>query len=487
MAEKRKVAGKSHRFDASRSGGFPPSQGAAVQDMLQRQPPCNVQAEMAVLGSILLRPDVTDEIVMVLRPDDFFDDACRRLFGCMVSMHDVGKKMDPTLLLDELKRSGELDLIGGPPFLARVMNCVATAAHATHYAAIVRHDSTCRSLINSCTTILEEAYEPDSNAQELLSRAEQRIFSILERGDSATVNDIRDVLHQAMDRIDARLRGEHLSGGVETGFTEFDAMTGGLHNSELIILAARPSMGKTALAMNIAENAAMALKQPTLFVSLEMSAIELADRMLCSIAEVNGQRLRNGTISKEDRKRLVERAAEMSEAPLFIDDSPSRTVSEIAAAARRIKRRENGLGLIVIDYLQLIEPDNSSDPRQEQVAKMARRLKGMAREIQVPVLCLAQLNRQAEVAKENRPRLSHLRESGAIEQDADVVMFVHREEYYKTADEREQFAGQAEIIIAKQRNGPIGEVELVCRKEFTRFANPAAKHYDEFEQFNAEF
>jgi replicative DNA helicase len=321
----------------------------------------------------------------------------------------------------------------------------------------------------------------------LLSRAEQRIFSILERGENTTLNDIRDILHQAMDRIDARMKGEHLAGGVETGFTEFDHLTGGLHNSELIVLAARPSMGKTALAMNIAEYVALKLSLPVLFVSLEMSSIELADRMLCSVAEVNGARLRNGTISKEDRKRLVETAAKLSECPLFVDDAPSRTVSEIAAAARRVKRREGALGLIVIDYLQLIEADNSKDPRQEQVAKMARRLKGLAREVDVPVLCLAQLNRQAEVSKENRPRLSHLRESGAIEQDADVVMFVHREEYYRTGEDREQVAGQAEIIIAKQRNGPIGEVELVWRKEFTRFANPAPQHYEEFEQFNAEF
>jgi replicative DNA helicase len=290
-----------------------------------------------------------------------------------------------------------------------------------------------------------------------------------------------------MDRIDARLKGEHVAGGVETGFAAFDNLTGGLHNSELVVLAARPSMGKTALAMNIAEYVTMKLQLPVLFVSLEMSSIELADRLLCSIAEVNSQRLRNGTISKDDRKRLVEKAAVLSECPLYVDDSPSRTVSEVAAAARRIKRREGRLGLVVIDYLQLIEPDNPADPRQEQVAKMARRLKGLAREIDIPVLCLAQLNRQAEVAKENRPRLSHLRESGAIEQDADVVMFVHREEYFRSGPEREQVAGQAEIIIAKQRNGPIGDVELVWRKEFTRFGNPAPQHYSEFEQFNAEF
>lgn len=455
--------------------------------ILDRQPPCNLQAEMAVLGSILLKPDVCDDVIMLLRADDFYDEAHRKLFQHVVAMHDAGKKIDVTLLVDELQRAGDFDAMGGAGFLAKIGNSVATAAHANYYAQIVRQDSTCRALIDSCTEILQEAYEPNNDSQELLSRAEQKIFSILERGESTTLSDIREILHEAMDRIDARMKGEHLLGGVETGLTELDHLTGGLHNSELTILAARPSMGKTALAMNIAEHVVLKLKSPCLFVSLEMSSIELADRMLCSVAEVNSARLRNGTISKEDRKRLVETATELSDAPLYVDDSPSRTVSEIAAAARRIKRRQNGLALIVIDYLQLIEPDNPADPRQEQVAKMARRLKGMAREIGVPVMCLAQLNRQAEVSKENRPRLSHLRESGAIEQDADVVMFVHREEYYRSGEEREQFAGQAEVIVAKQRNGPIGEIELVWRKEFTRFANPAPQHYDEFEQFNAGF
>jgi replicative DNA helicase len=441
---------------------------------------------MAVLGSILLRPDLLDEIVMRLRPDDFYDEAHRKLYQQMMGMHDAGKKIDVTLLVDELRRQGTFESMGGAAFLAKVGNSVATAAHAEYYADIVRHDSTCRALINSCTDILQEAYQSDSDAQELLARAEQRIFSILERGESSSLSDIRDILHEAMDRIDARIKGEHLAGGVETGFVDFDHLTGGLHNSELIVLAARPSMGKTALAVNIAEYVTMKLKLPVLFISLEMSSIELADRLLCSAAEVNGARLRNGTLSKDDRKRLVETAATLSECPLFVDDSPSRTVSEIAAAARRIKRRERALGLIVIDYLQLIEPDNSNDPRQEQVAKMARRLKGLAREVDVPVLCLAQLNRQAEVAKENRPRLSHLRESGAIEQDADVVMFVHREEYFRTGEERAQYAGQAEIIIAKQRNGPVGDVELVWRKEYTRFSNSAPQHYSEFDQFNAD-
>jgi replicative DNA helicase len=215
-----------------------------------------------------------------------------------------------------------------------------------------------------------------------------------------------------------------------------------------------------------------------------MSSIELADRFLCSAARVNGHRLRNGTVSNEERGRLIDKAATMSQAPLFVDDAPSRMVTEIAAAARRIRRREGRLGLIVIDYLQLIEPDNSRDQRQEQVARIARRLKGLARELQVPVLCLAQLNRQAEDSRDHKPRLSHLRESGAIEQDADVVMFVHREEYYRTGEEREQFAGQAEIIIAKQRNGPVGEVELLWQKEFTRFVDKAPDRFNAFDDFN---
>jgi replicative DNA helicase len=287
-----------------------------------------------------------------------------------------------------------------------------------------------------------------------------------------------------MVRMDARMKHEHALGGVETGFTDLDALCGGLHNSELIILAARPSMGKTALAMNIAEHIAIGIKQPVLFVSLEMACLELADRLLCSASQVNGHRLRNGTISQEDRRRLVQKSTEISSAPLFIDDTPGRTLTEIAAVARRLKRK-SGLSLIVIDYLQLIEPDNPRDPRQEQVAKIARRLKTMSRELDIPVLCLAQLNRQAEVSRDNRPRLNHLRESGAIEQDADVVMFVHREEYYQTNDEdRERVRGQAEIIIAKQRNGPIGDVKLLWQHDYTRFVNLEHRPYDEFEQFS---
>ncbi len=401
----------------------------------------------------------------------------------MRDMHDAGRRIDTTLLVERLKSSGQYELVGGAAYLAEILQSVPTAANATHYAEIVKNKATLRALIHSSTEILRDAYDETDEAREMLARAEERIFAILDERGTGKLSTISDILQDAMLRIDARMKHEHTIGGIETGFRDFDTLTGGLHDSELVILAARPSMGKTALALNIAEHATMSLNVGTLFVSLEMSSVELADRMLCSLAEVNGQRLRNGTISNDDRRKLVEKAGEMSRAPLYVDDSPSRTITEIAAHARRLKRKA-GLGLVVIDYLQLIEPDNPRDPRQEQVAKIARRLKGLARELKVPVLCLAQLNRQAEVTRDNKPRLSHLRESGAIEQDADVVMFVHREEYFiSDEEERKKVAGQADLIVAKQRNGPTGDVKLTWHRDFTRFRDSMTRPYDEFEQW----
>jgi replicative DNA helicase len=464
----------------------PRSARAASSEIFDRTPPYNLEAEAGVLGSIMLNPDVCDDVALIVRPDDFYDDANRRLFGHMLAMHDAGQKLDPTLVVDRIKAAGDYERLGGEAYLARTFQSVPNYSHACYYARIVREKSTYRSLIDASTEILRDAYEQSTEAAHLLSQAEQRIFSILDARATTSISTIRDILHEAMDRIDARMKGEQTQGGVETGFSDLDYLLGGLHNSELIILAARPSMGKTALAMNVAENVVLKSRVPVLFVSLEMSSIELADRMLCSVARVNGHRLRNGTISNEDRSRLIEKASEISQAPLFVDDSPARTVTEIAAAARRIRRREGGLGLILIDYLQLIEPDNAKDPRQEQVARIARRLKGLAREMKVPVLCIAQLNRQAEDSKDHRPRLSHLRESGAIEQDADVVMFVHREEYYRRGEDQEQVAGQAEVIVAKQRNGPVGDIELVWRKEYTRFEDKAPERMQVFDEYNAQ-
>jgi replicative DNA helicase len=377
-------------------------------------------------------------------------------------------------------------VVGGAAYLLELADSVTTAAHAEHYARIVRDKAVLRSLIRAGTDIVRDAYEPAVEAREMLARAEEQVFRILDTKGDTQVKSVRDVLHESLARIDARMQHRHAYGGLETGFIDYDDMTGGLHDSELVILAARPSMGKTALALNIVEHIAIDERgpsRPVLLVSLEMSSLELGDRVLCSRARVNSHRLRNGTISGEESRKLVQTAADVSRAPLFIDDSPSRNMTEIAATARRLKRQED-LALVVIDYLQLVEPDNPRDPRQEQVARISRRLKGLARELSIPVLCLAQLNRQVEASRESRPQLSHLRESGAIEQDADVVMFIHREEVYQASDEdRERVKGQADLLVRKQRNGPTGDVKLTWLHEFTRFENSQFQPHEEFQDF----
>ena len=453
-------------------------------DLVDRQPPFNLEAEVGVLGSIMLNPDTCDDIVNILRPVDFYDEAHQIIFRHIMELHGGGKKIDPLLIRESLIGQNELELIGGAGRLAEIFSAVSHPAHVSFYANIVRSKATARNLITTCSDLLADAYRPDGDPDELLNDAEQKVFAIRESRQSNNLSGIDEILTAALDRLDARVRGEGQEGTVETGFTDLDRMTGGLHASELVILAARPSMGKTAFAMNIVENVVMKSRKPALFISLEMASIELIERMLCSVSRVNGHRLRNGTLAAEDRKRLVGKAGELAEVPLFIDDSPTRNVSEIAGAARRIKRKEGELGLLVIDYLQLIQPDSSSDARQEQVAKIARRLKGLARELKTPILCLSQLNRQAEDSRDHRPKLSHLRESGAIEQDADVVMFVHRESYFqKGQPEEEVNQNEALIIVEKQRNGPTGDVELNWERDFTRFSNRAQERYSEFDEF----
>lgn len=468
---------------------FARSEGSSI---VNRELPYDLTAEKAVLGCVILNSEVINELSLLLRADDFFDDAHRILYEAMVDLFNSGKKVDVALLVNQLKGTGQYELVGGAAYLAELANAVPNAAHSVYYGEIIQAKAVVRRVIEATTEILEEAYDESTDAQKLISRAEEKIFQIQDEKTGSQARMVSDILTESLQRIDLRMQGQQLASGVMTHFTDFDTMTGGLHNGELIILAARPSMGKTAFAMNIAEQVAMRERAPTLFVSLEMNSIELVDRLLCSVAKVNGSRMRVGTITHEEQQRLLRHAGEISTSPLYIDDTPSRTVSEIAAVARRITQQETkkgnrALGLIVIDYLQLIEPDNSKDPRQEQVAKIARRLKMLAREQSVPVLCLSQLNRQAEDSKDHRPRLSHLRESGAIEQDADVVMFVHREEYYRKPEEAADVAGQAQIIIAKQRNGPIGDVDLVWEKNYTRFLNKAAEFHADFAAPGGEF
>jgi replicative DNA helicase len=458
-------------------------------EILDRLPPQSLEAERGVLGSLLLDPQLCDEVALLLRSEDFYADANQRLYRHLFGLHDEGKRVDVTLLVERLKQSGEYEAIGGAAYLAEVAQSVPYAHNAPHYAQIVRDKATIRELIHAATEILRDAWDPGYEPKQLIGDAEEKIFSVYDRRSNDRITHIQELLIEAFDRIDARLaRGS--GDAIATHFTDLDNLTGGLHPSEFIVLAARPSMGKTALATNIAENVAILTRVPVLFVSLEMSRLELAQRLLCSQGSIDGSKFRSGFISAAEREKLMEAAGKLSQSPLFIDDTPSRTVTEIAACARRLKRREN-LGLVVIDYLQLIQPDDPRDPRQEQVAKMARRLKALARELQIPIVVLAQLNRQVEASgrEEHRPRLSHLRESGAIEQDADVVMFVHREEYYHTREKAEELgiAGQGLLILAKQRNGPTGDIKLHWSSQYTRFRDFSEKPYEEFSGYGGDF
>jgi len=389
------------------------------------------------------------------------------------------------LLKERLKQEGDFEAIGGTAYLVEVAGAVPYAANAVYYAKIVRNKATLRSLIHASTEILRDAYDETVDPTEMVSQSEQKIFRIHDERAVHQVTNAHDLMIEAFDRIDARLEGSE-GVAIQTGFIDLDRRTGGLHDSELIILAARPSMGKTAFAINVAEYVTIDSNVATLFVSLEMARLEVAQRMLCSQGRIDSSKFRSGFLSAADRKELIEASARLSPAPFYVDDSPSRTVTEIAAAARRMKRK-NDLGLIIIDYLQLIQPDDPRDARQEQVAKMARRLKILARELQVPIICLSQLNRQADSSRDGqRPRLSQLRESGAIEQDADVVMFIHREEVYLAPDDPklDDVKGVAELIIAKQRNGPIGTDKVAWFGKYTRFENLTQQPHEEFASFD---
>ncbi len=433
-------------------------------------PPHDLEAEQGILGALLLDPLLADDIVPLVHDEDFYLDAHRRIYRHLVNMRAEGSGIDLILLQHSLQKSEELDAVGGIAYIGELMRSTFVTVHAEAYARIVHEKALLRRLIHVSAGIVQDAFRPDTEPQKLLSQATSQIFELSEKQTSGQVTDMQTAMQEVMAYIDIKAKGE--TDGVPTGFAELDRMTDGLHPNELIILAARPSIGKTAFATNIAEHVAVKKGMPVLIVSLEMAVRELGMRLVASRGRVSGEKIKRHFLSASDNEKLLDAVNELSQAPLFIDDAPSRTVAEIAAIARRLKRKHD-LRLLVIDYLGLIEPENSNDPRQEQVAKMARRLKSLSRELSVPILCLAQLNRQAEMTKDNRPQLAHLRESGAIEQDADVVLFVHREDRYMDREtaEAKGILGQTEIIIAKQRNGPVGTVKLAWVGQYTRFEN----------------
>jgi replicative DNA helicase len=437
--------------------------------LADRLPPQNIEAEQGVLGSILLDNEVLHEVVPLLKVEDFYRDAHQVIYRAIRDLYDLGKAIDAITLVEELTRRSEFQAIGGDETLAQILGSVPHSANAKYYAQIVRQKSISRELIESANEILRDGYSNNFTAEQLLEHAERRIFKIAEDQTKGDTVELRDVVTLAMDRIAARSESRHPVTGIATGYFELDDITGGLQPEQLIILAARPSMGKTALALNICDHAAVKLKVPTLVISLEMGQLELAERLLCARSRVDGHKLRTGqNLGTREMTLLGNGYSELNKAPLFIDDTPARNMLQITANARRLKLRQN-LGLIVLDYIQLVDSEDLRDSRQEQIAKISRRLKTLAREIQVPVIALSQLNRAVENREDRRPRMADLRESGAIEQDADMVLLLHRPEYYDANDQ----PGIAELIIAKNRNGATSTVKLTFLKNITRFENLA--------------
>ncbi|MEZ6035173.1 MAG: replicative DNA helicase [Planctomycetaceae bacterium] len=432
-----------------------------------RLPPQNLDAERGVLGSILLMNEAIDEVGESLKAEHFYSDAHQKIYAAIQQLYEKGVRgIDAITLAEELVRRGQFEDVGGAGYLAQILEAVPHAAHVRYYATIVREKWMQRTLIYACTEILSESYDASDDVEGLLQSAERRIFSILEsQGDTGSFA-ISDILLEAFARIEER---QHTAGdvtGITSGFTDLDHQTTGFQPTELVILAARPSMGKTALVCNIAEAVARKSGKSVLLFSLEQSNLELAERFLSITARIDGHALRSGTLSDAQHDAMVRASDDLSRLPLFIDDKPGRTMTQVAAIARRLHRK-SPIGVIIIDYLQLIEPDDKGSPREQQIAQISRRLKFLAKELKVPVIALAQLNRGVELREDKRPRLADLRESGAIEQDADMVMFLHRPDAYDPEDR----PGEAEIIVAKHRSGPTGLVRLTWRKEFMRFEN----------------
>lgn len=432
---------------------------------IDRLPPQDLEAEKGLLGSILLDNHVLDEVADVLVADHFYLDSHQRIYRAIFRLHESGVSgFDPITIGDALKQQNELKDVGGYDYLAELLDSVPHAAHAKFYAGIVRDKSIQRRLIFACTDILKSTYDDTLGTEDLLNQAEQQIFQILEQQEAGARIELKEILLDAFVRIDERLARQGAISGVSTGFRELDNKTNGLQPSELVILAARPSMGKTAFVLNLAEAVADRSQAGVVVFSLEQSKHELAERFLCIRGKLDMHKLRKGELDEDERDKLLRVSSELSEMPVFIDDQPGRSMAQIGAICRRLKRKDD-IRLIIIDYLQLIEPEDKRAPREQQIAQITRRLKFLAKELSVPVVALAQLNRGVELRDDKRPRLADLRESGAIEQDADIVMFLHRPEMYDPEDH----PGEAEIIVAKHRNGPTGIIRLGFKKQFMQF------------------
>jgi replicative DNA helicase len=437
--------------------------------LLNRSMPESNEAEAAVIGSMIIDPACIGQVVLQLKDASvFYNYQHQILFTALVSLYTNSTAIDLVLLRDELKKSKQLDEAGGVEYLKKLAESVPSSANVQYYAAIVKDKSLLRELIQVSSEIVNDAYAEDGEPDEKLDQAEQKIFSVTQKKITGDAVSVKELLMQAMQNIETRGK-THIT-GVPTGYFELDEMTCGLQKGEMVIIAGRPSMGKTSFAMNIAEHIGADNNTPLLIFSIEMSKAQLAERILCSRGHIDSQLVRKGMLSTQQWSELVQTCGELSDKPIFIDDSAGLTPLEIRAKARRLKSMHD-IQCIVIDYLQLMSVGGRVESRQQEISVISRYLKGLARELEIPVIVLSQLNRSPEGREDHRPRMSDLRESGSIEQDADVVMLLHREDYYHRGEPDYTNTNKSEVIVAKQRNGPTGTVELVFNDKFTRFEN----------------
>jgi replicative DNA helicase len=445
--------------------------------ILERPLPQNLDAERSILGAILLDNHALNAAIENIKPEDFFLEQHRRVFNQMIALGEAQQAIDLVTLTESLHRTGELESSGGAPYLASLADGMPRVSNVEHYARIVREKALLRNLIHATHNIQQRALEGEDGADAILDGAESSIFAIAEDRIKAGLIPVKDIVRDNFERLERIFREGKSITGVSTGYTELDKLLSGFQNSELLILAARPSQGKTALALNLAENISIRGGMPVAIFSLEMSKESLLQRLVASVAQIDAHKFRTGHLSREDWRRMTEALGQISSAPLWIDDAGSTSVLEIGAKARRLKR-DKGLSLLIVDYLQLITGRGRFNNRQEEVSSISRGLKGLAKELQIPVLVLSQLTRAPE-REERGPQLSDLRESGAIEQDADVVMFIYRPHWAKLDSSPEE-RDQAEIQVAKQRNGPTDKVRFVFRSRLTRFEEAAPDAFSQF-------
>jgi len=437
---------------------------------LERIPPQSMEAEQAVLGAIMLDKEAIFSVMEVIRPSDFYRESHRIIFENLLALNDQGKPVDLVTLVEALSCDGNLEKVGGISYIASLANAVPTAANAVYYAKIVAEKALLRSLITVSTRIAQQGYEGTVEPWQLIDEAEKSILAISGRRAREGFLPFKDIVVETFEQI-GQIKAHEGVTGIPT-FKNLDYYLSGLQKSDLIIVAARPAMGKTSFCLNIAQNAACKYGQTVAIFSLEMSKEQVAQRMLCAEARVDQSKVRTGYVSEDEWRRLSAALVPLADAKIYLDDTPALTVMEMRAKTRRLKA-EKGLDLVVIDYLQLMQGGRRVENRQQEIAEISRALKALARELEVPVLALSQLSRAVEQSSDKRPNLSHLRESGALEQDADVVIFIHRPEYYDPDTDKK---GIAEIMVAKHRNGPVGKADLAFLKEYTKFMDLAVDY-----------